>query len=163
MPLLESVLLKMRLSQPCRQFLNELLLLLLLVPGRATFRNLSRYSAYVEKTCGRWFRRQVDWAGLNVAAIRAVVPADHESVLAVDPSYVPKSGQHTAELGYFWNGSAGRAERGLEVNALSWVDVTANTAYAISAEMTPLGSGAASATETPTPPGPRPPSHPSVS
>jgi hypothetical protein len=152
MPLLESVLLNMRLSQPCRQFLNELLLLLLIVPGRATFRNLSRYSAYVEKTFSRWFRRKVDWAGLNVAAIRAVVPADHESVLAFDPSYVPKSGQHTAGLGYFWNGSAGRAERGLEVNALSWVDVTANTAYAISAEMTPPGSGAASATETPTTP-----------
>ena len=87
MPLLESVLLKMRLSQPFRQFLNELLLLLLIVPGRATFRNLSRYSAYVEKTFSRWFRRQVDWAGLNVAAIRAVVPAEHEAVLAFDPSY----------------------------------------------------------------------------
>ena len=149
MPLLESVLLKMRLSQPCRQFLNELLLLLLIVPGRATFRNLSRYSAYVEKTFSRWFRRKVDWAGLNVAAIRAVVPADHESVLAFDPSYVPKSGQHTAGRGYFGNGSTGRAERGLEVNALSWVDVTANTAYAISAEMTPPGSGAAASANAP--------------
>jgi hypothetical protein len=149
MPLLESVLLKMRLSQPFRQFLNELLLLLLIVPGRATFRNLSRYSTYVEKTFSRWFRRKVDWAGLNVAAIRAVVPVDHESVLAFDPSYVPKSGRHTAGLGYFWNGSAGRAERGLEVNALSWVDVTANTAYAISAEMTPPESGAASSADAP--------------
>jgi hypothetical protein len=126
-----------------------LLLLLLIVPGRATFRNLSRYSGYVEKTFSRWFRRQVDWAGMNVAAIRAGVPAEHESVLAFDPSYVPKSGDHTEGLGHFWNGSAGRAERGLEVNALSWVDVTANTAYTISAEMTPPGSGAASSTDTP--------------
>ena len=44
MPLLESVLLNMRLSQPFRPFLNEWLLLLLIVPGRATFRTLSRYS-----------------------------------------------------------------------------------------------------------------------
>jgi hypothetical protein len=149
MLLLESVLLKMKLSPPFRSFLNELLLLLLIVPGRATFRNLSRYSAYVEKTFSRWFRRKVDWAGMNVAAIRAVVPAGHESVLAFDPSYVPKSGDHTEGLGHFWNGSAGQAERGLEVNALSWVDVTANTAYTISAEMTPPGSGAASSTDTP--------------
>ena len=149
MPLLESVLSNLKLSQPLRSFLNELLLLLLIVPGRATFRNLSRYSAYVEKTFSRWFRRKVDWAGLNVAAIRAVVPAAHESVLAFDPSYVPKSGKHTAGLGYFWNGSAGRAEPGLEVNALSWVDVTANTAYAISAEMTPPGSSAPPATDAP--------------
>ena len=152
MPLLESVLLNMRLSQPFRQFLNELLLLLLIVPGRATVRNLSRYSGSVEKTLSRWFRRKVDWAGLNVAAIRAVVPAEQESVFAFDPSYVPKSGKHTAGLGHFWNGSAGRAEPGLEVNALSWVDVTANTAYTISAEMTPPGTGAASVTETPTTP-----------
>jgi hypothetical protein len=152
MPLLESVLLKMKLSQPLRSFLNEVLLLLLIVPGRATFRNLSRYSGYVEKTFSRWFRRKVDWAGLNVAAIRLVVPANHESVLAFDPSYLPKSGQHTEGLGHFWNGSAGRAESGLEVNALSWVDVTANTAYTISAEMTPPGTGAAFSTETPATP-----------
>ena len=44
MPLLENVLLKIQLSPPLRQFLNELLLLLLIVPGRATVRNLSRYS-----------------------------------------------------------------------------------------------------------------------
>ncbi len=118
MPLLESVLLNMKWSQPFRFFLSELLVVLLIVPGRATFRNLSRYSDYVEKTFSRWFRRQVDWAGLNVAAIRAVVPADHESVLAFDPSYIPKSGEHTEGLGHFWNGSAGRAERGLEAHAV---------------------------------------------
>ena len=122
------------------------------VPGRATFRNLSRYSAYVEKTFSRWFRRRVDWAGLNVTAIREVVPADHELVLALDPSYVLKSGEHTEGLGHFWSGSTGRAERGLEVNALSWVDVTANTAYTTSAEMTPPGSGGASSSDTSTNP-----------
>jgi len=37
MPLLESVLLNLRLSQPFRKFLNELLLLLLVVPGRRRF------------------------------------------------------------------------------------------------------------------------------
>jgi hypothetical protein len=94
----------------------------------------------------------VDWAGLNVAAIRAVVPAEHESVLAFDPSYIPKSGEHTAGLGHFWNGSGGRAERGLEAQALSWVDVTANTAYTISAEMTPPGSSATPSTDTPASP-----------
>ena len=51
-----------------------------IVPGRATFLNLSRYSDYAEKTFRRWFRRKVDWAQLNVTAIRAVVPCDHESV-----------------------------------------------------------------------------------
>jgi len=57
----------------------------------------------------RWFRRQVDWAGLNVAAIRAVVPADHESVLAFTPA-TSQEREHTEGLGHFWNGSAGRAD-----------------------------------------------------
>jgi hypothetical protein len=38
----------MGVSQPFQHFLSEWLLLLLIVPGRATFRNLSRYSAYVD-------------------------------------------------------------------------------------------------------------------
>ena len=137
MPLLMSVLSSLKFSQPFRKFLNELLMLLLMVPGRATFRNLSRYSAYDEKTFSRWYRREVDWAGVNVAAIRAVVPATHESVFAFDPSHMAKSGARTEGIGSFWNGCAGRAERGLEVNVLSWVDVTTNTAYTISAALTP--------------------------
>jgi putative transposase len=80
MPLLMSVLSNRKFSQPVRKFLNELVVLLLIVPGRATFRNLSRYSEYDEKTFSRWYRREVDWAGVNVAAIRTVVPATHESV-----------------------------------------------------------------------------------
>jgi hypothetical protein len=135
--LLESVLATLPLGQPFQRVLRDVLLLLLVVPGRATFRNLSRYSDYDEKTFSRWFRRELDWAGLNVAAIRAGVAAEHESILAFDPSFAPKSGKHTAGLGRFWNGSAGRAEVGLELNVLGWVDVTANTAYAIRAALTP--------------------------
>jgi hypothetical protein len=100
MRLLDSVLITMGLSQPFRRFLGELLMLLVIVPGRATFLNLSRYSDYAEKTFRRWLRRKVDWAQLNVTAIRAVVPGDHESVLAFDPSFVPKSGKRTAGLGH---------------------------------------------------------------
>ena len=137
MRLFDSVVARLGLSQPFQRFVREVLMLLLIVPGWATFLNLSRYSHYDEKTFRRWFRREVDWAGLNVAAIRAVVPAHHDQVLAFDPSFVPKSGKCTPGLGHFWNGGAGRAEQGLEINVLAWVDVTANTAYAISAALTP--------------------------
>lgn len=63
MPLLLSVLSNRKFSQPVRTFLNERVVLLLIVPGRATLRNLSRYSAYDEKTFSRWYRRQVDGRG----------------------------------------------------------------------------------------------------
>jgi hypothetical protein len=72
MRLLDRVLTTMGLSQPFRRFLGELLMLLVIVPRRATFLNLSRYSDYAEKTFRRWFRRKVDWIELNVTVIRAV-------------------------------------------------------------------------------------------
>lgn len=137
MRLFDSVVVLLGLSQPFQRFVREVLMLLVIVPGRATFLNLSRYSRYEEKTFRRWFRREVPWAALNVAAIRTVVPAHHEQVLAFDPSFIPKSGKHTPGLGRFWNSGSARAERGLEINVLAWIDVSANTAYAIQAAHTP--------------------------
>ncbi len=135
--LFDSVVAMLGLSQPFQRFVREVLMLMLGVPGWATFLNLGRYSRYDEKTFRRGFRREVHWAALNVAAIRAVVPAHHEQVLAFDPSFIPKSGKHTPGLGRFWNSCTGRAELGLEIHVLAWVDVTANTAYAIQAALTP--------------------------
>lgn len=101
MRLFDSVVATLGLSPPFQRFVREVLMLLLVVPGRATFLNLSRYSHYDEKTFRRRFRQEVNWAGLNVVAIRAVVPAHHDQVLAFDPSFVPKSGKHTPVWGAF--------------------------------------------------------------
>lgn len=136
---LDSVLTGLKnISPGRRRFLCHLLGLLLMLPGRATFRNLSRYSLYHEKTFSRWFAKDFDWVSVNRAAIMQGVPAEHEHVLAFDPSFVPKSGKRTYGLDRFWNGTHSRAEKGLEIGVLAWVDVTANTAYALSVEQTPL-------------------------
>jgi hypothetical protein len=138
MRLLESVLSGLKNTSPVRRrFLCHLLELLLLLPGRVTFRNLSRYSPYHEKTFSRWFAKGFDWVRINRAVILHGVPAEHEHVLAFDPSLVPKSGKGTSGLDRFWNGTHSRAEKGLEIGVLAWVDVTANTAYALSVEQTP--------------------------
>jgi len=92
------------------------LMLLLIVPGRATFRNLSRYSDYDEKplpvvpTGSRL-------GELNVAAIRAVVPAPHEQFWpSIRVSF--QEWEPHRRLGRFWNGSAGR--RNGAWNSMSW-------------------------------------------
>ena len=85
----------------------------------------------------------MNWAQLNVTAIRRWCPAIMNRCWRSTPVLSLKAGKRTAGLGRFWNGSAGRAEPGLELNTLAWVDVTANTAYTISAEMTPPEPGAA--------------------
>jgi len=136
--LVDSVLMRLKnAKKPQQKFLHHVIRLMLMLPGRVTFRNLSRYSPYHEKTFARWFARDFDFATLNHAAIVEVVPPSHEHVLAFDPSFISKSGKQTYGLDMFWNGAHSRAEKGLEIATLAWVDVTQNSAYALSVEQTP--------------------------
>lgn len=138
MQLLESVLRHLKdIKKPQRTFVSQVLRVLLLLPGHATFRNLSRYSAYHERTLARWYGRDLDFVALNKAAITAVVPPEHEQALVMDASFVPKSGKHTYGLDRFWNGSHSRAEKGLEISTLAWLDLTDHCAYSLSVEQTP--------------------------
>ncbi|SRR5258706_8748247 len=115
MRLLQSVLSTLRQTKkPQQKFVAHLFGLLLMLPGHATFRNLSRYSAYHEKTLTRWYARDFDFVALNKAAILHVIPPAHEQALVLDASFVPKSGKKTYGLDRFWNGSHSRTEKGLE-------------------------------------------------
>lgn len=138
MRLLQSVLPHLNQSKkPQRQFVAHLLGLMLMLPGHATFRNMSRYSPYHERTFARWYDTDLDWVSLNKAAITEVVPSEHDQALVIDASFVPKSGKHTYGLDRFWNGSHSRAEKGLELSTLAWLDITDNCAYGLSVEQTP--------------------------
>ena len=137
MRLFESVLRRVKNPKiPQQKFLCHVMHVLLMLPGRVTFRNLSRYSPYHERTFARWFARDFDFVTVNHAAIVEVVPHNHEHILAFDPSFVTKSGKHTYGLDMFWNGAHSRAEKGLELATLAWIDVTQNSAYTLSVEQT---------------------------
>ena len=105
--------------------------------GHATFRNLSRYSSYHERTFARWYGRPFDFVALNKAAITQVIPPDHQQALVIDASFIPKSGTHTYGLERFWNSRQRRSEKGLEVSAVAWLDITDRCAYGLSVEQTP--------------------------
>jgi hypothetical protein len=138
MRLLQSALYSFnKTKKPQYKFVTHLLGLMLMLPGHATFRNMSRYSPYHERTFSRWYGRGFDWVSLNQAAITAVVPPEHDQALVMDASFVPKSGQHTYGLDRFWNGSHSRAEKGLELSTLAWLDITGNCAYCLRVEQTP--------------------------
>jgi hypothetical protein len=62
MRLLQSVLICLKQTKkPQYKFITPLLGLLLMLPGHATFRNLSRYRPYHERTCSRWYATDFDW------------------------------------------------------------------------------------------------------
>ena len=138
MQLLQSVLSRLKQTkQPQYKFVTHLLGLMLMLPGHATFRHMSRYSPYHERTFARWYGRDLDWVSLNKGAITAVVPPEPDQAWVLDARFVPKSGKHTSGLDRFWNGSHNRAEKGLEISTLAWLDITDNCAYGLSGEQTP--------------------------
>ena len=117
MPIVPEILRQMAqvvpLSKPQRQFVNTLLCTLLIVRGRVNLTNLSRYCALSERTLRRQFRTEFAWPTFNRLTIAQAVPQGAMQVLAQDASFVPKSGKKTYGLDYFFNGCAGRAQKGV--------------------------------------------------
>lgn len=125
------------ISKPQRTFVIMLLTTLMYLPGKANFRNLSRYSDCHEKTYSRWFRRPFDFTKFNRLSLDEVVASGHPLVVAIDCSFIQKSGERTYGLDYFYNSSHNRPEKGLEISTLALVDVDYNTAYHLSSYQTP--------------------------
>jgi len=137
MHLIEPILQQMSsVAKPQRKFMFILLTALTYLPGRVNFRNLGRYTSLNEKTFSRWFRRPFDFVTFNLLSLKDL-PDSGEWVAAIDASFSPKSGRSSYGLDWFWNGSQGQAEHGLEISLLALVDVTHNTAYTLSAYQTP--------------------------
>lgn len=75
--------------------------------------------------------------------------ATADSIAAIDCSFVPKSGKTTYGLDWFYNGSASRSEKGLEISVIAVVDVAAlipsetlrARGYTLSVQQTPTTPG----------------------
>src|SRR6184192_4183062 len=133
------------LGQPQRKFLATLFVTILVLRGRVNFRNLSRYCDYSERTIARQFRRSLDWPDFHQRVITTALDPQAEVISAQDASFIPKSGKQTFGLGHFFNGCAGRAERGLEISTLAVVDVTRRCAFTLAVSQTPPGEEATQA------------------
>jgi hypothetical protein len=125
------------IKKPQRTFLIILLTTLMYLPGKATFRNLSRYSDLHEKTYSRGFRRDFNFVQFNTLSLSEWVTNGHAWAVAIECSFSPKSGQQTYGLDYFYNSQHSRSEKGLELSTLALVDVDYNTAYHFSSRQTP--------------------------
>ena len=135
------------LGQPQRKFLATLFVTILVLRGRVNFRNLSRYCDYSERTIARQFREPFDWPDFHQRVLMTALDPHAELVSAHDASFLPKRGKQTFGLGYFFNGCASRAERGLEIATLAVVDVTRRCACTLAVAQTPPGEDATKAAQ----------------
>jgi len=100
------------------------------------FTNLSRYSDLSEKTYRRQFEKSFDFLRLNSSVIASTSQPEQRLLGVMDSSFIRKSGKKTFGLDWYYNGSASRAEKGLEVSLVGVVNVETEQSYALSVEQT---------------------------
>jgi hypothetical protein len=125
MAILEQVLNKIKpLHKKQREFLVLLIGGLIGIAGKRTFRNLARYINLEEHTFLRQMKKTLNFVSINLELIKASVVGSGEVLIAAqDASFISKAGKKTNGLGYFWNGCAGKPEKGLELDVIAIVRV----------------------------------------
>lgn len=104
------------------------------IRGRYNFANLARYASINEKTLRNHFKKDFAWLDFNVALCQKYLSSHR--IIAVDPTYVSKSGKRTQGTGYFWSGQAGATKWGMEFCGLAAVDLSDKTALPLLAVQT---------------------------
>lgn len=122
------------IHKPQLKLLSVLFTTIFVCQSRINFSSLARHSAVNEKTYRRNFRKEFDFARLN----RAIMEQSncHIEAFAMDASFIKKSGKATFGLDKFWNGCAGKAEKGLEASIISLVDVKQNASFVLTVDQT---------------------------
>lgn len=120
-----------------KDFLIALFYSVYTTQGRLNVSNLSRYSPYTENTFYRNYAKAFDFRTFNAISIDQVNHEYREWIAVADCSFVNKNGKHTYGLDKFWSGVEGREKQGLEISAVSLIDVATNEAYALDVDQTP--------------------------
>ena len=132
-----TILAKMEhISKPFSKFLYSLIRALLSGRGRNNFLNLSRWSNVSAKTFSRNFRKAFDFSKFNGLLVDTFHPSE-DFIIAVDCSYISKSGKKTYGLGKFWSGCLKKAVKGLEISVVALVGIETKVCFGISTVQTP--------------------------
>ena len=94
-----------------------------------------RFSPLCEQTYRNQFEKQFDFFTFNKQLINQV--SSGETIIAFDPSYIPKAGKSTYGRGRYWSGVAGAAKWGVDICGFAVVDIVNNTALHLKAWQTP--------------------------
>ncbi len=111
------------ISQPQQKFLLVLFSTIFIVCGKVNCTNLSRDSSLSEKTYRRHFSKTFDFKQFNQYLIEQAIAQYARTIAAIDCSFIPKSGKQTYGRDYFFNGCAGKPEKGLEVSLIGCIPI----------------------------------------
>jgi len=121
-------------------YLQVLLVLWLVVPGRLNFTNLARYSGPSERTHRSWFQKPLPWVELNTSLILHLQDQQclgSKSIIGIDAVFIDKNGRCTPGVAQFWSGCQQRSLSGLEGSCVTWVDLDTQQPFPLSISQTP--------------------------
>ena len=111
------------IRKPFEKIFMDAMKLFMAIPGRINFLQMGRYGRFSEQTYRNNFENGTfDWFSFNENLVGKHLTGSRKAI-AVDPSYIPKSGKKTPWTGYFWSGCAGEYRRGLEIMGIGVIDV----------------------------------------
>ena len=117
--------------------LMDTMQLYMCIPDRINFLQLGRYGKFSEQTYRNNFERNdFDWLSFNASLAERILSGRRRAI-AIDPSFISKSGHKTPWIGYFWSGTAATTKRGLEILGLGLVDADDKDCVSLVAVQTP--------------------------
>lgn len=117
-----------------RDFLIEIFMLYMIIPGRINFKQMSRYSNYCEQRFRNQFKQKFDFMNYNTALITSCIGS--RTAISFDPSHIEKSGKKTPYMGSFWSGSDKCTKMGLEIAQIALIDIDINQSFHLEAVQT---------------------------
>ena len=115
----------------------QLMILYMALPRKINFTQMGRYSDSSEQRFRQLFEREFDWMQFNLFLMRQRFGENARKAIAIDASYISKSGKKTPYIGKFWSGCASAMKRGLEILGIGIVDIDSRDCMTLRAEQTP--------------------------
>ena len=123
-----------KLSKSFRKFYSEAMILFITMFGRINYSAMARSSDYCESRFRQNFKKEFDWIKFNAQFVKK--GGSRRNAIAIDPSYIDKSGKKIPGLGYFWSGCAKMAKWGLEILGIAFIDADTKKAVHLRAVQT---------------------------
>lgn len=125
------------IRKPFEKVFIDAMKLFMAIPGRINFLQMGRYGKFSEQTYRNNFENEsFDWFSFNESLVGRHLAGSRKAI-AIDPSYIPKSGKKTPWIGYFWSGCASEYKRGLEIMGIGVIDIDNRECMTLGSVQTP--------------------------
>lgn len=125
------------LGNRLKHLVTQILLLHMVIPHKINYTQMEKYGTHTEKTYRHAHLEEINWLKFNLTLMKRIYEAGQRIGIAIDPSYIPKSGKCTPWTGMFWSGCAGAAKWGLEILGVAAINIDRHDSFSLIAEQSP--------------------------